>query len=81
MEQLDLPRLRQQLFQQQREWLQSKNCSRNVIKPEIKIIDVSDEVWMWVHQKYGMSQTIRFFIQYKQATALTNLLPTMVDLN
>ena len=44
MEQLDLSKLRQQLFQQQQVWNQSNNCSRNVIKLKIQIIDVSDVV-------------------------------------
>ena len=38
--------------------LNSKTISSNVIKSKMKIIYVSDVVWMWVHRKYGMSQII-----------------------
>ena len=31
----------------------------------MKIIDVSDEVWMWVHQKYGMSQNVQKYYSLK----------------
>ena len=36
-----------------------------MIKPTIKIIDVSDEVWMWVHQKYGMSRIVKIFYSFE----------------
>ena len=34
------------------------DCSRNVIQLKMKIIDVSNEVWMWDNQKYGTSQIV-----------------------
>ena len=54
MEQPDLSCLWRRSFQQRRVLLRSKNCSSNVIKSNIKIIDVNNELWMWVHQKCGI---------------------------
>ena len=59
--------------------LHIKNCSRNVIKYKIKMIDVSDKVWMWIHQIYGMSLIVQNCIHSKQTTALTSLFPEMVN--
>ena len=64
-EQLELPCLLQQWFQQQIVWLQGNNCINNVIKPKIKIIDVSDEVWMWVHWKYIIVRILWNFYSVK----------------
>ena len=36
---------------------------------------MSHEVWMWVHQKYGMIQIVWKNIYSKQTTALTLMLP------
>ena len=43
-------------FQQQRMWLKSKNCGMNVIRSKMKIMDLSDEIWMQAHQNYEMSK-------------------------
>ena len=54
-----LPPIKMTIVQQQIILLKIKMCSRNVIKYKIQIIDVSDEVWMWVHWKYGMSGIVQ----------------------
>ena len=41
---------------------------------------MGDEVWMWLHRKYGMSRTIKNCIHYKQTTSLTLMVQTMVNL-
>ena len=38
-------------------------------------VNVSDELLIWVHQKYVMSQILRIFMNSEQTTALTSLLP------
>ena len=32
----------------------------------MQMVDFSDEVWMWVHQKYGMSRIIQKFNSIKK---------------
>ena len=43
------------------------------------MIDVSDKVWMWIHQIYGMSLIVQNCIHSKQTTALTSMFPEMVN--
>ena len=75
------------------EWVKSyKNCiqSKETTAPTLlfpiladlidETIIVSDEVWMWVHQKYGMSRILKNCIWLKETTALTLLFPTMIYL-
>ena len=40
---------------------------------------MSDEVLMWVHRKYEMSQIVQKNIHLKQTTSLILLLPKMID--
>ena len=42
------------------------------------IIDMSDDQWMWVHQKYGMSRIMRKLYSLKK-TDLTLMLLTIVN--
>ena len=65
------------IFQQQLVRLQSKSCSRNVKKPKIQIIDVSDAIWRWLHQKYGMGQIIWKLHSINKKTDLILLLSMM----
>ena len=45
----------------------------------IETMNLSDEVWMWVHQKYGMGRIVKKYIQSKETIAPTLLFSTMVD--
>ena len=45
----------------------------------MKILDVSDELWIRVHQKYEMSQIIQKYIYSKQGTDVTSMFPIMVN--
>ena len=40
---------------------------------------MSGEVWMWVHLIYGVSQIVQKYINPKQTTSITSLIPKMVD--
>ena len=61
MGKLDLSWLLQQLFQQRRVWLQSYNWSNNLIKLDMQIKYVSDEVLMWVLWIHGMIWIVQNF--------------------
>ena len=74
---LDLPSLQWLLFKKWLVRLQSSNCSRNVIKPTMKVLDVSDAVWQGVHLKEGMSRILHKVYSIILKTSLTSLLPTM----
>ena len=45
----------------------------------MKIIDDSDEVWMWIHEVYVISQMYENFIHLKQTTAIISLFPRIVN--
>ena len=44
----------------------------------MQIIDVSDEVWMWVYQKYEMSRIVKNYIVKKLKTSFMLLLLIML---
>ena len=45
----------------------------------MKIIDVSDEVWMWVHWKYGISWIVWKYFLFETNTDLTLMCPMIID--
>ena len=52
-----------------------------MIKYTIQIIDDSDEVWMWVHQKYGMGLILQNFYPFETKTISYLAVPYNDQLN
>ena len=63
---------------------QSKKNTLTSLLPDMadwidKTINAVDEVWMWVHQKYVMSQIVWELYSVKTKKSLTSLFSTMVN--
>ena len=47
----------------------------------MKLMDVSDEVWMWVHQKYEISRIIQTIYAFKANNWSHLAVPDILGLN
>ena len=47
----------------------------------MNIMNINDEVWMWVHQKYGMSRIVQKFYSLKTNNWSYLTVPGNVQLN